>query len=80
VSTTPTAEEAGCMTVFEVFAGLTAPAILGPSAALSPTDIPMVIRVGIFLVVTAAVGALVYGIWAFLRTTPIPASRPEHDQ
>lgn len=59
----------GC---FSLLTGLLAPGILGVSAAGSPTDVPTLVRVAIFLVVTAAVGALVYGIWSFLRATPVP--------
>lgn len=64
-----------CLTILS---GASAPGLLGACAAGGPADVSTLARVAIFLLVTAAVAALVYGIWHFLATTPVPVSRKDN--
>lgn len=70
----------GCVNAASALVGLTTSSVFGASAALYPRDVPLLARLLIFVLVTAAVGALVYAIWAFLRATPVPVSRKDHDR
>jgi hypothetical protein len=67
MSTRPT--PAGC---FAALAGVSAPLIIAGAAALSMTDAPFLVRWLVFVLVATVITALVLGIHAFTRTTPVP--------
>lgn len=61
----------GC---FSVLAGAAAPVIIAGAAALSMTGETFLVRWLVFVLVATVITALVLGIHAATRTTPVPVS------